>query len=634
MIRVVGTAGHVDHGKSALVQALTGIHPDRLKEEQERQMTIDLGFAWMDLPDGTTVGWVDVPGHRDFIENMLAGVTGIDAAVLVVAADEGVMPQTREHLAILDLLEVGRLLTVVTKVDLVEGDDWIQLVEGEVRQVLAPTRFADSPVVAVSCIRGTGLEQLTTTLTALLKEVPPRLDHGRPRLPIDRAFTMQGFGTVVTGTLADGRLAAGDSVVVLPHGDSARVRGLQTHRKKVETALPGSRVAANLVGVEVGDVERGDVVCRPGTYTAGSLLDVQLRVLADAATDVRHQQEVKLHIGAAERMAIVRLLEGEGLKRGQTGAAQLVLERPVVASRGDRFIVRRPTPGATLGGGVVLDASPSRRYRRHDAAAARRLQTLQGGTSSDVIVEEAGRGAPSTLKDLARAAGLEESAAGRALEDLVAEGRLVEIGGSGPKTWLERNHFEALTSDWLADLKDYHAAYPLRGGMPREELRSRRGLDPGEFGSLIAELARRGLIHEAGARLALPEHAPAPGAGERQRLDQLLSRFAAQPASPPSVQECKEDLGAELFAFTMEAGILTQVSEDVVFREVDYQEFVARITRLLGQGPATVSQIRDLLGSSRKYVLPLLEQLDRQGLTVREGDERRLARPSKSDVAS
>jgi selenocysteine-specific elongation factor len=634
MIRVVGTAGHVDHGKSALVQALTGIHPDRLKEEQERQMTIDLGFAWMDLPDGTTLGWVDVPGHRDFIENMLAGVTGIDAAVLVVAADEGVMPQTREHLAILDLLEVGRVLAVVTKVDLVEGEDWIHLVEGEVRQLLAPTRFADAPVVAVSSIRGTGLEQLTTALMALLKEVPPRSDQGRPRLPVDRAFTMQGFGTVVTGTLADGRLAAGDGVVVLPRGDSARVRGLQTHRKRVETALPGSRVAANLVGVEVGDVERGDVVCRPGTYSAGSLLDVQMRILADAATDVRHQQEVKLHIGAAERMAIVRFLDGEGLKRGQTGPAQLVLERPVVAARGDRFIVRRPTPGATLGGGVVLDASPSRRYRRHDAAAARRLQTLQRGTASDVIVEEAGRGAPTTLKDLARVAGLEESAAGRAVEDLVAQGRLVEIGGSGPKLWLERSRFEGLTSDWLADLKDYHAAYPLRGGMPREELRSRRSLDPGQFGSLIAELARRGLVREAGARLALPDHTPAPGAGERQRLNQLLTRFAAQPASPPSSQECREDLGAELFAFALEAGILTQVSEDVVFREADYQEFVARITSLLGQGPATVSQVRDLLGSSRKYVLALLEHLDRRGLTVREGDERRLARPSASDAAS
>jgi selenocysteine-specific elongation factor len=250
------------------------------------------------------------------------------------------------------------------------------------------------------------------------------------------------------------------------------------------------------------------------------------------------------------------------------------------------------------------------------------------------MVEEAGRGAPSTLKDLARAAGLDESAAGRAVEDLVAQGRLVEIGGSGPKMWLERSRFEALSADWLGDLKDYHAAYPLRSGMPREELRSRRGLDPGEFGSLIAELARRGLVREAGARLALPEFVPAPGAGERQRLDELLSRFAAQPASPPSAQECREDLGAELFAFALDAGVLTQVSEDVVFREADYQEFVGRITSLLGQGPATISQVRDLLGSSRKYVLGLLEHLDRQGLTVREGDERKLARPSISKKSS
>ena len=321
MIRVVGTAGHVDHGKSTLVQALTGMNPDRLREEQERQMTIDLGFAWMELPDGTSVGWVDVPGHRDFIENMLAGVTGVDASVLVVAADEGVMPQTREHLAILDLLQVERLLVVLTKIDLVEEEGWVGLVAADVRKLLSATRFAEAPLVAVSSVRGDGLDDLMHALADLLRGAPARVDRGRPRLPVDRAFTMQGFGTVVTGTLGDGRLEEGDVVTLLPSGHSARVRGLQTHRKKVKVALPGSRVAANLSGVEVSEIERGDVVCHPGTYAPSALLDVQIRVLSDAATDLRHQQSVKLHIGAAERMATLRLLDHDRLARVPRGRA-------------------------------------------------------------------------------------------------------------------------------------------------------------------------------------------------------------------------------------------------------------------------------------------------------------------------
>ncbi|HEY5669201.1 MAG TPA: selenocysteine-specific translation elongation factor, partial [Anaerolineales bacterium] len=299
-MRVIGTAGHVDHGKSTLVEALTGTHPDRLKEEREREMTIDLGFAWLTLPNGEDVGIVDVPGHRDFIENMLAGVGGIDAALFVIAADEGVMPQTREHLAILDLLQVQGGVIALTKVDLVEDEDWLSLVEDDVRQVVAGTVLGEAPIIRVSARKNIGLETLLNALGANLEEKPPRLDVGRPRLPVDRVFTISGFGTVVTGTLMDGCLRVGEEVEILPRGLKGRVRGLQTHKKKEDVAIPGSRTAANITSVTVDQIRRGDVVVHPKDYSTTARMDVYFHLLPDSSQSVRHNTQVKLFIGASE----------------------------------------------------------------------------------------------------------------------------------------------------------------------------------------------------------------------------------------------------------------------------------------------------------------------------------------------
>ncbi|OGT27259.1 MAG: selenocysteine-specific translation elongation factor [Gammaproteobacteria bacterium RBG_16_66_13] len=623
MIRVVGTAGHIDHGKSSLVQALTGMNPDRLREEQERQMTIDLGFAWMQLPDGTSIGFVDVPGHRDFIENMLAGVTGIDAALLVVAADEGIMPQTREHLAILDLLQVERALIVLTKIDLVDAE-WLGLVEDDLRKALRTTRFATSAFVHVSSLTGEGLDDLTLALVELLAAVPARPDHGRPRLPIDRVFTMSGFGTVVTGTLADGRLAGGDEVVVLPAGRKARLRGLQTHRQRVDEAVPGSRVAANLSGVDVGDVHRGDVVAKVGTYHPSRRIDVQVRVLEDAVAAIDHQDSVKLYVGSAERMARVRLLEKPSLARGESGMAQLELDEPVVVDRGDRFILRRPTPGATLGGGVVLDPLPQRRHRRRDPAAVVRLRALDQGSQADLVLEAARQRNRSTIPEIARASGLDEGMAVAAAEGLVREGRLVVLGSGG---LMERDRWMGLRARLLEALAVFHAEHPLRSGMPREELRSRAGLDSGDYGAVVSHLVIEGSVRELGAKVTLSSHVPQPGEPEKKKLAGLLERFAASPSSPPTLADCRETLGGELLAHALEQGLLVQISDEVVFRPSDYRDMVQAVVKRLEQGPATVAQIRDLLGSSRRYVLAVLEQLDREGVTLREGDERHLAQP-------
>ncbi len=430
-MRVIGTAGHVDHGKSTLVAALTGIHPDRLKEEQEREMTIDLGFAWLTLPDGEEIGIVDVPGHRDFIENMLAGVGGIDAALLVIAADEGIMPQTREHLAILDLLQIQDSIVVLTKIDLVDDPAWLDLVEGDIRNVLHGTVLQDAPILRVSSRTQAGFPELLQALSQLLQNTPARTDLGRPRLPVDRVFSIAGFGTVVTGTLSDGNLATGDEVEILPSGLRGRIRGLQTHKKKEEMAVPGSRTAVNISGLDVEQIQRGEVVTHPGQYHASQRLDVSFRLLPDVSAPLRHHTEVKFFIGSSETIADVRLLGVETLNPGETGWLQLELRTPVVAVRGDRYILRRPSPGETLGGGIVLDPQPQKRHKRFDKAVLQALEAVTQGSPAEVFLQAALTLGPAPVKDVIARSRLEVSSAESALKELLDRGQLVSLEDTG-----------------------------------------------------------------------------------------------------------------------------------------------------------------------------------------------------------
>src|SRR5438552_14084080 len=367
-IRVIATAGHVDHGKSTLITALTGIDPDRLNEERERGMTIDLGFAWLELPGGGDVGIADAPGHQDFIRNMLAGVGPVDAVLLVVALDEGVMPQTREHLAILRVLGVDRGVVALTKRDLVD-DEWAALARADVGAALQGTPLAGTPMIEVSATAKTGLNELVASLDSVLRTAEARRDVGRPRLGIDRAFTLTGFGTVVTGTLVDGALATGEEIEILPRGQRARIRGIQTHKRALDSATPGSRVALNLVGVEKDELERGMVIARPGTLVPDSVLSARIESLASASEAIAHDEAVKVHAGTAEVMARVSLLEGATLDPGETGWAQLRLAAPVAVAVGQRFLIRRPSPPETLGGGTVADISGERMRRRREAVA-------------------------------------------------------------------------------------------------------------------------------------------------------------------------------------------------------------------------------------------------------------------------
>jgi selenocysteine-specific elongation factor len=641
-MRVIGTAGHVDHGKSTLVRALTGIDPDRLREEKEREMTIDLGFAWLSLPGGEQVGVIDVPGHIDFIKNMLAGVGGIDAALFVVAADEGVMPQTREHLAILDLLGVPAGVVALNKVDAVTEEGWLDLVEADLRDVLASTCLADAPIVPVSARTGQGLDTLRQTLVEVLAHVPPRVDKGQPRLPIDRVFTVAGFGTVVTGTLSDGQFRPGDEVEIVPGGLRARIRGLQTHKKAAEAGLPGSRLAINLTGVHPDEIARGQVVTRPGALTPTTLIDVRLRLVpADspisggAMPPLRHNQPVDFFCGAAQTPARVRLLDAQELRAGEVGWVQLRLESPVAVAPGDRFIIRQPSPSVTLGGGQVVNAHPARRWRRFQPQVIAQLETLAHGAPEDLLLHAFARSEPAPLKAVVERAGLDTATAETALAAMLANEQIIPLATAQPPLAASNapaisiGGWRTLAAGMSEVLQDYHAQYPLRHGMPREELKSRvQGREkwaPKLFNELVARGVAEGVLVETanGEWLARPGFRPTFKPDQQARVDTLLAAFRRQPYTPPSMAESVAATDGEIVNALINAGTLIRLSEDVLLLRETYDQMRATITAYAKEhGAITVAQVRDLFSTSRKYALALMEYLDDQKITRRVGDER------------
>ncbi len=605
---ILGTAGHIDHGKSTLVTALTGIDPDRLAEEKRRGMTIDLGFAHMRLPSGRQIGIVDVPGHARFIRNMLAGAQGIDAVLLVVAADEGVMPQTKEHLEIVDLLEVRHGVVALTKVDLVD-EVWYELVEGEVRDALKGTALEGSTIRAVSAITGQGLSELVSSLDAVFDAVAPKADLGRPRLPIDRAFTMSGFGTVVTGTLVDGTIAVGDELQIFPGGATARVRGLQQHNQKVEAASPGNRVAANLIGVEKNQVERGDVLARPGALHATRRMDAHVRVLASAPKGLRHGAELLLHTGTVEVGCRAILLEGDTIEPGAQGWIQLYLERPIAAANDDRFILRIPSPSSTIAGGQIKDVTP-KKHPRHDIAVRESLERRAAG---DVLQEE--------LRKYPR--GVAVSALLKATTASDADVTRLDARRLGdwlfaPEAW------SAIADRAVRELDAYHAAHPLRRGMPREELRSKLGIQPGLFPAVVKGLAEERRLEERDGEVAAPAHQVVVEASDGP-ASRLLELLGAQPFAPPSLAEATRTAGAsaEILRALVQRGDLVRLSDDIAFTKSAYEAAVVAVKEVIeSTGSVSVAQMRDRLGASRRPMLALLEHLDATKVTRRVGDSR------------
>ena len=619
---VIGTAGHVDHGKSTLVEALTGIDPDRLAEEKEREMTIDLGFAWLTLGD-EEIGIIDVPGHRDFIENMLAGVGGIDLALFVVAADEGVMPQTKEHLAILDLLAVPNGIVVLSKVDLIDDPDWLELVMLDVSDALDGTILSDAPILPVSAYSGQGVTELKMLLQDQLKAATPRRDLARPRLPVDRVFSLSGFGTIVTGTLLDGRFRVGDQIEVQPAGLKGRIRGLQTHKTKREVAQPGSRVAINLTGINHEEIQRGDVVASPGAVRSTILFDAAYRHLPDADTPLKHNREVKLFVGSAEVLARTRVLGTPQIEPGKEGWLQLALQEPVALVRGDRFILRRPSPAATLGGGRVLDPHPGRRHRRFRPEIVAHLQTLTQGTPAELVLQTLGRMEPTSADKLLPRTGLDQETAVAALAELETGAQVVRL----ERQLITQASWQKLLDDVGRVLSNYHATYPLRVGMPREELRSRLKQNTPIFNHLVRQAAADGLLVEDKALIHAPAHQVTFSASQQAKIDQLLNNLSAAGINSPSVKACHEMVGEDLFFAMVDLGLIRPLNQDVVYAQPEYKRFTqAIITHLRKNGQINAAQTRDLLQTSRKYAIALLEHLDDVKITRRVGDNRELAR--------
>ncbi len=522
---VIGTAGHVDHGKSALVQALTGIDPDRLREEKERGLTIDLGFAWLELPSGLEVGIVDVPGHERFIKNMLAGAGGVDLALLVVAADEGPRPQTREHLAILDLLEVPAGIVVITKCDLAESD-YLDLVEAELSEVLEGSCLEAAPILRVSARNGQGLDELKTMIDRVLAESPAKRDLGRGRLPIDRAFTIQGFGAVVTGTLVDGSLEVGQEVELLPNGTKARIRGLQRHKTKVERAEPGTRVAVNLSGVRTEEISRGMVVSRPGAVTVAQSVVVCLQASRILAHPLAHEAEMTVLCATAETQAKVRLLDSDVLSRGEESWAQVVFVDPVAIAFGDHVVVR--SPNETVAGGPVVQIN-SRRLRRNHQPTLEMLERLRSGGPLNRIRDQLAVG-PSTPASLAAALNIPPNEVAESTSELLASGEAIEQAGTlvGAR-WLDQQ-----TEAVLRAFDEFVAANPLRSAAPREHLRAASRLSPANFELVVAHATAARMVETRGSGLARPEYHPVLSPQQESQVTEFLARLTADPFSPPT----------------------------------------------------------------------------------------------------
>ncbi len=616
---VIGTAGHVDHGKSTLVRALTGIDPDRLREEKERGLTIDLGFAWLTLPSGREVSIVDVPGHERFIKNMLAGAGGIDLAMLVVAADEGPMPQTREHLAILDLLDVPGGIVVITKCDLVEPE-YVDLVEVELEETLAGSRLAGAPRLRVSATTGEGLDELRAALDAALERTPAKRDLGRPRLPIDRAFTMQGFGVVVTGTLVDGALEVGSEVELQPGRLKARIRGLQRHKTKVQRLEPGTRAAVNLSGIRTEDVRRGMVLSLPGILSPVWTVDLKLRATSILSHALAHDAGVTFLSATAESEGKVRLLDAEELAPGGEAWAQVVLDAPVAVAPGDRFVLR--TPNETVAGGVIVAVNP-RRHRRHHAPTIEGLSRQLEGSAADRLADLLLSG-PLPRVAIGPALGLEADKAALAVSAGVGEGRVIEHGERlFARVWLD-----SAASRVAAAAHEYLGANSLRDAAPREHVRSATRLAAGDFDVAVVFAVERGLVEERGpGGLAPAGYRATLSEAQQRQVVRFLEELRQGGFSPPT--EHLPEPG--LLAYLVSKGAVVDTGAGVIFEAAVFAEMLRRTETYVNEhGSISLAEVRDLFGTSRKYAQAFLEHLDALKVTRRVGDTRVLRTPAGS----
>jgi selenocysteine-specific elongation factor len=626
---VLGTAGHIDHGKTQLIKTLTGIDTDRLKEEKERGITIDLGFAHFRCDDGTEVGVIDVPGHERFVRNMLAGVGGIDLVMLVIAADEGVMPQTREHLAICQLLRIKSGLVALTKTDLVD-EDWLDLVTEDTREFLKGSFLEDKPIVPVSSKTGQGLTELMQAIQTLVAAVPPKQVEGKFRLPIDRVFTIRGFGTVVTGTLFSGTIHVEDRVEIYPKELRVKVRGLQVHNASVAEAVAGQRTAINLQGIEKVDLERGDILGRPGEFAPTFMLDAVLQHLPDAPRPLRHRARVRLHLGTSEIMGRVILLDRDELAPGEEAYVQFRLESPAVALPRDHYVIRSYSPVQTIGGGVLLEVQPSK-HRRYEEGLASHFRLLSEGTPESVVAHHLQQAAHEGLRltSFLPHTELPEPRLREVATQLQRTGRARTVNAE-MGWYIHTEAFHSLMAALQRHLETFHRQNPLKPGTSIEELRAKvRGLDERVCLLALEDLQQRGIVVIERERVRLATHQVALDDTRERLLNQLEAELLAAGYQPPRSEEMFEKLRVgkghdrELLQVLIDQGRAVRLKENVIFHRTNVEKAEALLVEFLRlHREITPIEFKDLLAISRKYAIPLLEYFDSQRVTIRIGDKR------------
>jgi len=630
---ILGTAGHIDHGKTSLVKAITGIDTDRLKEEKERGITIELGFAHLDLPSGQQLGVVDVPGHEKFVKNMVAGATGIDIVAMVIAADEGVMPQTREHMEICTLLGVRYGLVALTKVDLVD-EEMLELAQEDIREFTRGSFLENAPVIPVSAATGQGLSELVQALDGLSRQVPVRPPSSLFRLPVDRVFTMKGFGTVITGTLVSGKVQVGDSIMVYPAGTISKVRGIQVHNHSVPAAEAGMRTAINFQGLDKEAVNRGDVLSSPQALKPSYMIDVQFHYLASGAKPMKNRTRVRFHTGTSEILGNLILLEDDELKPGGTTVAQLRLDAPVAIVKGDHYVVRSYSPVRTVGGGQILNPIPPKHKRFNPAI----IQGLKGILSSDpeTLIGfhlEASGHAGACFADLRLMTSLTDKQLEAALQGMMSARTIIQMDKEA-RTFVHKKSFDTLVKEAAEHLKGYHQVFSLKSGMLKEELKSKfpSDTDVKLFNLVLNQMIKDNVIVQEEKTVRLKSHKVSLAADEATLRRQMLKIFKDSGLQPPFFRDIAETLKSEpaqakdVLNLLIEEGLIIRTKDDLFFHAEAIADLKQRLVKFLEQqGEMNPSQFKDMTGgASRKFLIPLLEYFDSKNVTLRVGDVRKL----------
>ena len=629
---ILGTAGHIDHGKTSLIKAVTGTDTDRLKEEKERGITIELGFASLDLPSGQHLGIVDVPGHEKFVKNMVAGATGIDIVVMVIAADEGVMPQTREHMEICTLLGIRHGFVALTKIDLVD-EEWLELAREDVREFAAGTFLEEAPIVPVSAVKGEGLDGFTRVLDELSSAVPERPRSNLFRLPVDRVFSMRGFGTVITGSLLSGQVRTGDTIMIYPGGITAKVRGMQVHNQSVSQALAGQRTAINFQGLEKTAIERGETLAFPDTLHPSYMVDVSLAFLKSNKKALKNRTRVRFHTGTSEILGNLILLDREEIKPGENTVAQLRLDAAVSLVKDDRHVIRSYSPVRTIGGGAVLNPMPPKhkRFRGEIVEGLGRINELSPEELVAFCVDRSGyRGA--SFSDLVVMTNIADKTLEQSIQSLLSRKQLIQVDKES-RLFIHANSFDALKQHLRQTLKAYHQANPLRIGIQKEELRSKipSTLNAKIFTLLINQMIKDEEIAAEEDTVRLSAHKISLGADQEDIRKRILAEYSRSGLQPPWFKELSAGLktdpsrAADVLRLLVEEGALVKVKEDLYFAAGVVKDLQERLVDFLRRnGEISTPQFKEMTGVSRKYVIPLIEYFDARNVTIRIGDIRKL----------